>query len=358
MIVKTKTLQVLIACVGLLVFEMAPLGAASLETTNAKTAYDFYLNGNGLYHDEKYDEATRVFEQSVQLNPGYYYARSNLGVAMAKTGAFRKALQQFTFCIEEKYGSDADRFVFYFNRMLAGKESGRTQFIQKDLAALKKLDSARIRELRDSKEYIFMDALYSQTRNAADKDKLFQKHKTSLAKGKIIVRKISGHRGNAEEYEAMGLIEGTLREVSGVLTDYVSYPEFMPNVREISIRSSAEEGFVVDHTLSLPMGVLKKYRLKYWAKSEANSVQLFWKKWPWPELRPSQTIVDTYGQWILEDVPGTDNQVLAYYRVYTDPGKVPFGTGWIVDIVTKESIPNVIRETKRRVKHITKSTKP
>ena len=200
----------------------------------------------------------------------------------------------------------------------------------------------------------FMDTHHLQSRYATDKDKLFQKHKASIARGKIIVRKISGHQKNAEEYEAIGLIEGTLREVSGVLTDYASYPEFMPNVKEISIRDSADEGFVVDHKLGLPMGIVKKYRLKYWAKSEANSVQLFWKKRPWPELKPSQTIVDTYGQWILEDLSGANDQVLAYYRVYTDPGKVPLGTGWIVDLLTKESIPNMFKGTRRRVKQITK----
>ena len=358
MIVKTKTHQILIASFCLFVFEVTPLGAASLETSNAKTAYDFYLSGNGLYHDGKYDEAIRAFEKSVQLDPGYYYARINLGVAMAKTGECRKAVQQFMFCIEGKYGTEADRFVFYFNRMVAGKESGQTQFIQKDLVALKKLDSARAGKLRDSKDYIFMDTLYSQRRNEADKNRLFQKHKTSIAKGKIIVRKIASHRKNAEEYEAMGLIEGTLGEVTGILTDYKSYPEFMPTVKEVSIKSSTDEGLVVDHKLGLPMGLVKKYRMRYWTKIEANKVQLFWKKLPWPGLEPKETVIDTYGQWILEDVPGKDRQVLAYYRVYTDPGKVPFGTGWIVDIVTKESIPNVIKETRRRVKYMAKSTKP
>lgn len=353
MMIKTKTRQVLITFLYLFVFDFAILGAAAPEQKETVTAYDFYLNGNRFYHSGKYTEAISAFKKSIQLDPDYYYARVNLGAAMAQIRDFKQAVQQFTFCINEKWGSQGDRFVFYFNRGLAGKASGQTTSVQKDWETLKKLDPARTAKLRNAKDYIFMDTLYSQNRNATDKGRLFQEHKTSIVKGKIIVRKIAGHAKNAEEYEAMGLIEGTLKEVSGVLTDYRSYPEFMPNVKEISIKSVTEEGLVVDHKLGLPMGVVKKYRLRLWTKSEANRIQLFWKKLPRPELKPKETVVDTYGQWILEVFPGEHNQVLAYYRVYTDPGKVPLGTGWIVDILTKQSIPNIIKKTRHRVKEIT-----
>ena len=353
MMVKTRTLQVLITFLYLFVFDFAIVGAAAPEQKKPVTAYDFYLSGNRFYHSGKYTEAISAFKKSIQLDPDYYYARVNLGVAMAQLRDFKQAAQQFTFCINEKWGSQEDRFVFYFNRTLAGQASGQTTSAQKDWETLKKLDPARTEKLRKSKDYIFMDTHYSQTRNEADKNRLFQKHKTAITRGKIAVRKIDGHAKNAEEYEAMGLIEGTLQEVSGVLTDYRSYPEFMPNVKEISIKSVTEEGLVVDHKLGLPMGVVKKYRLRLWTKSEPNRIQLFWKKMPWPELKPKETVVDTYGQWILEDFPGEQNQVLAYYRVYTDPGKIPLGTGWIVDILTKQSIPDIIKKTRRRVKEIT-----
>ena len=100
------------------------------------------------------------------------------------------------------------------------------------------------------------------------------------------------------------------------------------------------------------MGFVKKYRLKCWARYEANRVQRFWKKLPWPGLKAKETIVDTYGQWILEAFPGTDDRVLAYYRVYTDPGAIPFGTGWIVDILTEQSVPDIIRRTRKRTEDI------
>jgi tetratricopeptide (TPR) repeat protein len=354
MILKTKTLRVLILFFGLIGWDCTVFHAASTGEDGTKTAYDFYLSGNRFYHNGKYDEAILAFQKSVQLDPDYYYARVNLGVALARRQDRREAVRQFTFCIDHKWGSDADRFVFYFSRALARKEKGDKRSGQRDWSALKKLDPVRAETLRDSKDYIFMDTLYLQRRNEADKNRLFQKHKAAIAKGKIVVRRVADHGSNAEEYEAMGLIEGTLREVSGVLTDYKSYSEFMPNVEEISIRSVTDKGYVVDNKLALPMGVVKRYRLRLWEQSEAKRVQLFWRKLPWPELKPNQTVIDTYGQWILEDFPGKANHVLAYYRVYTHPGQIPFGTGWIVDILTKESIPNIIKGTRNRVKQITK----
>ncbi len=355
--IKSRTIHILVVLLCLLEFGVTTVDAASTEKDNEKTAFDFYESGNRLYHDGQYDEAIRAFEQSIRLESGYYFARNNLGVAMAKKQDFKRALQQFTLCIDKKWGTQADRIVFYFNRALVHQASGQTQSAQKDRAAFKKLDPIRAAELQNVKEYIFMDALYSQRRNEKDRDTFFQENKTAISKGKIIIRKISGHRKNAEEYHAIGLIEGTLDEVSGVLTDYKYYPEFMPNIQEITIRSSTDEGFVIDHKLGLPMGVVKKYRLKYWAKKEPDRIQLFWKKLPWPELKPKETVIDTWGQWILEEYPEEDHHVLAYYRVYTDPGKIPFGMGWIVDILTKESIPNIIKQTRRRVNQMTESTK-
>jgi hypothetical protein len=79
---------------------------------------------------------------------------------------------------------------------------------------------------------------------------------------------------------------------------------------------------------------------------------MFWKKLPWPEIKAKQTVVDTYGQWILEDFPAKEGHVLAYYRVYTDIGKVPLGTRWIVDALTSESIEDIFKGTRRRIRDI------
>jgi len=347
-----NTSRILILSSCLLLSGCAIGNAKSTEADNPKTAYEFYLSGNALYRDGKYDEAIWAFRKSVELNGDYYFARINLGVVLAKTQGFEKAAQEFTFCIEKKWGSEPDRFVFYHNRALAMQAGGDATSALKDRAALKKLDPIRAAKLQDSADYVLMDAAYVEARNRADRDRLFDKHKRSILKGKTTVHKVGDFEKNSQEYDAIGLIEGTVEQVSSLLADFKSYPKFMPNVSEITVRSSSDEGTVVDYKLRLPLGIVKRYRLKFRSKQEDNRYQLSWKKLPWLELKPKETVVDSYGQWIIEDFAGREDHVLAYYRVFTDPGKIPFGTGWIADALSKQSMPKMFKKMQSRVKEL------
>ena len=346
-----KVFKVCILSVCLLTVDGKTVDAAS-EQKDQKTAYDYYLSGNALYEDGKYSEAISAFRKSVDLDSKLYYACVNLGVALAKAGQLDKAVEAFTFCIDKKWGGVRDRFVFHFNRALALKAAGREQSALQDRATLKQLDPVRAEELEDSGDYILMDLAYMEKRNRADMAEMFSRNRLTLAKGEIIIRKIAGQGNDEQEHEVIGVIDGTLEQVSEVLTDFKNYPKFMPNVEEIVIRYSTEGGTVADHKLGFPMGFVKKYRLKFRAKKEADRWQLFWKKLPWPEVKDSQTVVDTYGQWILERLPGGDEKVLAYYRVYTETGSIPFGTGWLVEPMTNKSFQDMFKGTRKRVQEI------
>jgi len=352
MMVRTNTVAVLLLFASLLMLEGFVLSAGSTSGDYPKTEYDFYLSGNTLFHSGGVDRAISAFKKCIELNPDFYYARVNLGVARARMQRFEAAIQEFTFCIDGEYGSGADRFVFYFNRALARKANGEMGPAQDDLATLQELDPARAEASQHSRDYLVMDTAYIEARNEADRDRLFDEYRALIADGKIVVRKVPGVRKSTEEYEALGLIEGTLEEVSRVLADYARYPEFMPNVKEMIVRDLPNGEVILDWQLLLPMGFVRKYRLKCWVKNEEDKVERFWKNLPWPGLKPKETIVDTYGQWILERFPENDNYVLAYYRVYTDPGRVPLGTGWIVDTITQRSVPDIIKRTRKRVKDL------
>ncbi|UCE47368.1 MAG: tetratricopeptide repeat protein [Phycisphaerales bacterium] len=328
------------------------IGTASSAQRAPNTAYDYYLSGNALYRAGRHGEAVSAFRKSVELDPKYYYARANLGVALAKTGQFDKAAQQFTFCVSKKWGGESDRFVFHYNRALALKADGQSQSALNDWTTLKQIDPVRAEQLEDSGDYILMDVTYMAKRNRADMSALFKRNRSKIANGEIIIRRIANQGNAQQEHEVIGLIDGTLEQVSGVLSDFKNYPKFMPNVEKITIRDSRDGGKVVDHTLGLPMGFVKKYRLKFESKNEVGRWQLFWKKLPWPGVKDSQTVVDTYGQWILENLTGSDDKVLAYYRVYTDTGKIPFGTAWIVEPMTKKSFQDMFKGTRRRVKDL------
>jgi len=325
-------------------------GADSPGQTKQKTAYDHYLSGNALYHDDRHDEAISAFTKSLELNPKHHYTRANLGVALAKAGQFDKAVEQFTLCISEKWGGVPDRFVFHFNRALALHAGGQTEAALNDRAILKELDSVRAEQLADSNDYILMDPAYMAGRNQIDKTELFNRNRAKVIRGDIVIRKIADAGGEEQEHEVIGVIDGTLQQVSAVLADFNNYPKFMPNVKEIVVRYSTDGGTVVDHKLGFPMGFVKKYRLKFRIENKPDRWQLFWKKLPWPGVKSKQTVVDTYGQWILESLPGSDDKVLAYYRVFTDTGKIPFGTGWFVEPMTRKSFQDMFKGTRKRVK--------
>jgi len=318
------------------------------------TAYDWYLHGNASFRAEDYDRAVVAFRRSVDLDPGYIYAHANLGVSLAKKQDFEGAIAEFSYCIGKQAGSGADRFVFHLNRALACQQDGQVEAAQRDRVILKRLDPDRATEANSLQKYVLMDSAYMERRNQAARDRFYREAEAAIGKGKVVVRRVPGAGKETEEYEALGLIEGTLEEVSRVLADYGKYPEFMPNVKETVVTDAPDGGIIVDWQLQLPLGVVKKYRLRCWAREEQGRVQRFWKKMPWPGLKPKETIVDTYGQWILEEHPGDKPRVLAYYRIYTDPGDIPFGTGWIVDILTEQSVPDIIRQTKKRVQKISR----
>jgi hypothetical protein len=327
----------------------------STDPNNLKTAHDFYLSGNKFCHDGNYHEAILAFIKSAELDPDYYYTHINHGLALAKTRQFKKAIQKFTLCIGKKWGSPADRFVFYFNRVLAAEAASDRALAQKDRAALKKLDPVRAERAKKasvSADYILMDLAYMETRNLTDRDRLLDKYKTAITKGKIVVRQVAKLEKTKQEYEAIGLISGTLKQVSGVLEDYASYPKFMPDVDEIKVTIAPDKAKIVDHKLGLPFGFIKKYRLKFHSKTQDARTQLSWKKLPWPEVKAKDTVVDTYGQWIIEDFPHKDGHVLAYYRVYTDTGSIPFGTGWLVDGLTRKSIEDTFKGIRKRVTNL------
>ncbi|MCP4256494.1 MAG: hypothetical protein GY774_03085 [Planctomycetes bacterium] len=343
-------LQILILAPCLLLSNSAMGSANSADKNKPLTAHDYYLSGNKFCHDGKYEKAIPAFIKSAELDPDYYYTHINLGVSLARTRQFKKAVQKFTLCINKKWGSGPDRFVFYFNRALAAQAAGNKSLALRDRAALEKLDPLRAGKVKLSADYILMDAAYMARRNQADRDRVLNKYRKSIIKGKIVVRQVAKLEKTKQEYEAIGLISGTLKEVSGVLSDYPNYTKFWPDVKEIKVTISPDGGKIVDHKLGLPFGFVKKYRLKFHSNSADGRTLLSWKKLPWPGLKASETVVDTYGQWIIEDFPGKEGQVLAYYRVYTDTGNIPFGTGWLVDPLTRESIKNTLKGLRRRIK--------
>jgi hypothetical protein len=192
--------------------------------------------------------------------------------------------------------------------------------------------------------------------NAAEFISLDDHEKKLVAKGDIVVREINAAEKKGKAFEAIGLIKASRTTILKILKDYKKYSEFMPNVSRVEIVGQRGNETVLNYTLALPMGKTKKYRL---GMSESAPGKLFsvleWQMLKWPELKKEETIADTTGFWRIEEK--SENNSLVLYHVYTDPGPVPLGLGWIVGVLSKDTVPDVLLQTRHRAEKLSGTNK-
>jgi hypothetical protein len=169
-----------------------------------------------------------------------------------------------------------------------------------------------------------------------------------VAAGEVILREAPIQVKEGMTFEAIGMVKAPVEAVYDVVTDFEEYPEFMPNVSKVEVLSAGDGKATVNFTLGLPLGKTKKYRVRMQFQKSRGAATLRWKMIEWPGLEKSETIDDTEGYWILEGHAGTE-ETLVLYHVYTDPGRVPLGLGWIVDILSKNCLPKTVLKTRDRV---------
>ena len=150
-------------------------------------------------------------------------------------------------------------------------------------------------------------------------------------------------------FAASTSMPASVATVCAAIQDFAAYPQFMPNVDKIKVASAGGGASLVDITLKLPMGKVKQYRLKMTPKVTDASCQLAWKLVPMEGLKPDDTIADTSGYWQLSPDPLDAGATAIKYQVYTDPGPVPMGLGWIVDSMSRDSIPKMFEALRARV---------
>jgi hypothetical protein len=184
---------------------------------------------------------------------------------------------------------------------------------------------------------------------AATHIELVQQERELLSNGDVVLREVSNGKKGAKTFEAVGLIKATVSDVYQVLVEFEDYPKFMPNVSKCEVLKRTDDTAILNYTLGLPLGKTKKYRLNMTFQNDTSSATLKWKLIEWQGLKKSETIEDTTGYWLLKEYPEKAEHVIALYHVYTDPGSIPLGLGWIVDILTKNSIPDVVIKTRNWV---------
>lgn len=171
----------------------------------------------------------------------------------------------------------------------------------------------------------------------------------AVSEKEVSIADLSDPEIAGKTFVAATVMNASLQKICGVIMDYSAYPQFMPNTENTKVVLSADDYTLIEMTLGLPLGKIKKYRLKMESAVKPQSCHLSWKLVPWEELKSSETIADTSGYWQLMPAPANKNKTLVKYYVYADPGPVPFGLGWIVDVMSKISLPRTLEALRERV---------
>ncbi|MET3132734.1 ribosome-associated toxin RatA of RatAB toxin-antitoxin module [Oxalobacteraceae bacterium GrIS 1.11] len=164
----------------------------------------------------------------------------------------------------------------------------------------------------------------------------------NLSESSIAMSDVSKPGASGKSFVAATIINAPLPRLCALIQDFANYPSFMPGVDQTRVTRAADDASLVDMTLKLPLGKVKKYRLKMEARSSTQLCHLAWKMVPSEGLKQEETIADTTGYWQLTPAPADKNKSVVKYFVYTDPGPVPLGMGWIVDSLSKDSLPKTL----------------
>jgi len=155
-------------------------------------------------------------------------------------------------------------------------------------------------------------------------------------------------QGPGRTFVASTVIGAAPDKLCRIVQDYASYGAFMPNVRSAVTVASSPGYALVDMTLDLPLRQVKQYRLRLESTALADGCRLAWHQVARPDLRPDQTIADTSGYWEFTTVASDGPAALVRYRVHVDPGPVPFGFGWIVEMMSRRSLPRTLEALRTR----------
>lgn len=144
-------------------------------------------------------------------------------------------------------------------------------------------------------------------------------------------------------FTAWTLAPASVPRLCAMVQDYASYSTYMPNTKSALPVGEGEGYVLVDMTLDLPLGQQKKYRLRLEQQQQPDAAQckLAWRLIP-SGMAPADTIADTTGYWLFTPIAGEGGKTLIEYHVYADPGPVPFGFGWIVEMMSKRSLPRTL----------------
>ena len=116
-----------------------------------------------------------------------------------------------------------------------------------------------------------------------------------LLQGEVIVSQISSRSNKGRTFEAAGIINASIDDVYQVLVNFDDYDTFMPHIHNTEVLKQNSENAVLNYTLGLPLGKIRKYRLYMTYSKNNDTAMVEWKMIEWPGIKKSETINDTTG---------------------------------------------------------------
>ena len=175
----------------------------------------------------------------------------------------------------------------------------------------------------------------------------FDRQEVSLFERGKVVNRAQSLADDVEEVTAFLQIEAPIESIFYIIIDYESLPEYMPNLASVEVLENTNSMALVNYHLSLPFGVKKSYRLKLEYDIQPHESWVSWQLVPQPSLKADETITSTVGFFHLIKA-NTPHRTWLHYDTQTNPGGVPFGLGWLVEILTQKTVVKMLEETKER----------
>lgn len=147
-------------------------------------------------------------------------------------------------------------------------------------------------------------------------------------------------KGKDKQIYATAYLDVPPQKVWKAITSYSNYRHFMPRVSSSKIETRKGNVAIATMKLDVPFPFNGTwYTNRYTENPKAMTVQ-------WKMLKGS--LKSNSGGWTLKP---QGKGTLATYRVTTDPG-VALIPSWVVNQVTKRTVPNIFKGVERRAKSL------
>lgn len=165
------------------------------------------------------------------------------------------------------------------------------------------------------------------------------------------IEKFTRRKAGKDLYELLAVITFNVpaAKLQSIISDYESYPSFMPYVEASQVLHVEDGVSWVFQQLHFPWPVSDRYHtIRLWQQPEGNNIRISWSLANDAEfIRKGHGVATKLnsGFWYLVPL-GSGAQTLAFYSVYTNPGSpLP---DWVIDRANRQAVSEVLNALRER----------